>query len=283
MKVLSLFDGISCGMVALERAGIPVEKYVAYEIDDNAIKVSKNNYPFIEHCGDVLKADFTKYKGFDLLIGGSPCTYWSVAKTNGERETIPSGLGWDLFKEYVRALKESECKYFLYENNFSISPQIKVAITKELNVEPIMINSSLVSAQNRKRLYWTNIPRVNQPIDKNIELKDILKPTHEWKKVGKWVYSKWGEKQKIDTLKKLSSKKSSTLTTRKTHPANYYLNEDKTMYTNLDSEEWEKLQTLPIGYTNILTEVNRHKAIGNAWTVDVIAHIFSFLRGDKND
>ena len=283
MKVLSLFDGISCGMVALERAAIPVEKYVAYEIDDNAIKVSKNNYPFIEHCGDVLKADFTKYKGFDLLIGGSPCTYWSIAKTNGERETTPSGLGWDLFKEYVRALKESECKYFLYENNFSISPQIKAAITKELNVEPIMINSSLVSAQNRKRLYWTNIPGVNQPIDKNIELKDILKSTHEWKKVSNWVYSKWGEKQKIDTLKKLSSKKSSTLTTRKTHPVNYYLNEDKTMYTNLDSEEWEKLQTLPVGYTSILTEVNRHKVIGNGWTVDVIAHIFSFLRGDKND
>ena len=283
MKVLSLFDGISCGMVALERAAIPVEKYVAYEIDDNAIKVSKNNYPFIEHCGDVLKADFTKYKGFDLLIGGSPCTYWSIAKTNGERETTPCGLGWELFKEYVRALKESECKYFLYENNFSISPQIKAAITKELNVKPIMINSSLVSAQNRKRLYWTNIPGVSQPIDKNIELKDILKSTHEWKKVGNWVYSKWGEKQKIDTLKKLSSKKSSTLTTRKTHPVNYYLNEDKTMYTNLDSEEWEKLQTLPVGYTSILTEVNRHKVIGNGWTVDVIAHIFSFLRGVEND
>ena len=283
MKVLSLFDGISCGMVALERAAIPVEKYVAYEIDDNAIKVSKNNYPFIEHCGDVLKADFTKYKGFDLLIGGSPCTYWSIAKTNGERETTPSGLGWDLFKQYVRALKESECKYFLYENNFSISPYIKAAITKELNVEPIMINSSLVSAQNRKRLYWTNIPGVIQPIDKNIELKDILKSTHEWKKVSNWVYSKWGEKQKIDTLKKLSSKKSSTLTTRKTHPVNYYLNEDKTMYTNLDSEEWEKLQTLPVGYTSILTEVNRHRVIGNGWTVDVIAHIFSFLRGVENE
>ena len=283
MKVLSLFDGISCGMVALERAAIPVEKYVAFEIDDNAIKVSKNNYPFIEHCGDVLKADFTKYKGFDLLIGGSPCTYWSIAKTNGERETTPSGLGWDLFKEYVRALKESECKYFLYENNFSISPQIKAAITKELNVAPIMINSSLVSAQNRKRLYWTNIPGVIQPIDKNIELKDILKSTHKWKKVSNWVYSKWGEKQKIDTLKKLSSKKSSTLTTRKTHPVNYYLNEDKTMYTNLDSEEWEKLQTLPVGYTSILTEVNRYKVIGNGWTVDVITHIFSFLRGVEND
>lgn len=91
MRVLSLFDGISCGMVALERAGIPVERYVAYEIDENAIKVSKHNYPQIEHCGDVTKADFTQYKGFDLLIGGSPCTYWSIAKA--ARETTPDGIG----------------------------------------------------------------------------------------------------------------------------------------------------------------------------------------------
>ena len=95
MKVLSLFDGISCGMVALERAGIPVERYVAYEIDEDAIKVSMHNYPQIEHCGDVTKADFTQYKGFDLLIGGSPCTYWSIAKAG--RETTPDGIGGKLF------------------------------------------------------------------------------------------------------------------------------------------------------------------------------------------
>jgi len=93
MKVLSLFDGISCGMVALERAKIPVERYVAYEIDENAIKISKKNYPQIEHCGDVFTADFTQYKDFDLLIGGSPCTYWSIAKNHKERETTPYGRG----------------------------------------------------------------------------------------------------------------------------------------------------------------------------------------------
>lgn len=117
-KVLSLFDGISCGMVALERAGISVERYVAYEIDKYAIKVSQKNYPRIEQCGDVTTADFTQYKDFDLLIGGSPCTYWSIAKKS--REITPDGVGGKLFMHFVRALKESGCKYFLYENNYSI-------------------------------------------------------------------------------------------------------------------------------------------------------------------
>ena len=163
MKVLSLFDGISCGMIALERAGIPVERYVAYEIDEKAIKVAKHNYSMIEECGDVFKADFTHYDGFDLLIGGSPCTYWSIAKAGnsgekGTRETTASGLGWDLFSQYVRALKEAKPKYFLYENNASMSDEIKKCITEELGVEPIEIDSADFSAQHRRRLYWTNIP-----------------------------------------------------------------------------------------------------------------------------
>lgn len=172
MKVLSLFDGISCGMVALERAGIPVERYVAYEIDKYAIKTSEKNYPQIEHCGDVFEADFTKYKGFDLLIGGSPCTYWSIAKEN--RETTPDGIGGQLFMQYVRALKESGCQWFIYENNNSIHPNIKVFISEQLGVEPIMINSALVSAQNRERCYWTNIPCVTQPKDEGWKCEDIL-------------------------------------------------------------------------------------------------------------
>lgn len=172
MKVLSLFDGISCGMVALERAGIPVERYVAYEIDKYAIQVSKKNYPMIEHRGDVFDADFNEFKGFDLLIGGSPCTYWSIAKNN--RETTPDGIGGQMFMQYVRALKESGCKWFLYENNFSIHKNIKAFISEQLGVEPIMINSALVSAQNRKRCYWTNIPGVEQPKDRGILLQDIL-------------------------------------------------------------------------------------------------------------
>ena len=178
MKVLSLFDGISCGMVALERAGIPVERYVAYEIEPSAIKISAKNYPQIEQCGDVFKADFTEYKGFDLLIGGSPCTHWSIAQKSTDRETTASGIGWDLFSQYVRALKESECKYFLYENNKSMSAEIKAEITKYLWVEPIFINSSLVSAQSRQRLYWTNIPGLCLPKDKGIKLHDIIESGH---------------------------------------------------------------------------------------------------------
>lgn len=177
-NVLSLFDGISCGMVALERAGISVERYVAYEIDKYAIKVSQKNYPQIEQFGDVTTADFTQYKGFDLLIGGSPCTYWSIAKKG--REITPDGVGGQLFMHYVRALKESGCKYFLYENNYSIHKDIKAFISEQLGVEPIMINSTLVSAQQRKRCYWTNIPNVQQPKDKRILLKDILESGIPW-------------------------------------------------------------------------------------------------------
>ena len=182
MKVLSLFDGISCGMAALERAGIPVEKYVAFEIDKYAIAISQKNYPQIKQRGNVLEGDFTQYKGFDLLIGGSPCTYWSIAKRG--RETTCEGLGWTLFQEYVRALKESGCRWFLYENNYSIHKDIKTAISLALGVEPIMINSTLVSAQSRKRCYWTNIPGVVQPADRGILLRDILESGVAWREKG---------------------------------------------------------------------------------------------------
>ena len=177
-SILSLFDGISCGRVALERVGIPVERYVAYEIDKYAVQVSEKNYPDIEHHGDVFEGDFTQYKGFDLLIGGSPCTYWSIAKSG--RETTPDGIGGKLFMQYVRALKESGCRYFLYENNYSIHKDIKAFISQQLGVEPIMINSALVSAQNRKRCYWTNIPVTSFPEDKGILLKDVLESGMPW-------------------------------------------------------------------------------------------------------
>lgn len=178
MRVLSLYDGISCGMAALERAGIPVESYDAFEIDKYAIQVSRKNYPQIVHHGDVFDGVFSDFKGYDLLIGGSPCTYWSIAKTG--RETTPDGMGGKLFMEYVRALRESGCRYFLYENNNSIHQNIKDFISEQLGVKPIMINSALVSAQQRKRCYWTNIPNVSQPADKGILLKDILESGLPW-------------------------------------------------------------------------------------------------------
>ncbi len=178
MRVLSLYDGISCGMAALERAGIPVESYDAFEIDKYAVKISEKKYPQIVHHGDVFDGVFSDFKGYDLLIGGSPCTYWSIAKTG--RETTPDGMGGKLFIEYVRALCESKCRYFLYENNNSIHQNIKDFISEQLGVKPIMINSALVSAQQRKRCYWTNIPNVSQPADKGILLKDILESGLPW-------------------------------------------------------------------------------------------------------
>lgn len=280
MKVLSLFDGISCGMVALERVGIKVDKYDAYEIDEDAIKISKFNYPQIEHKGNVFKAEYSEGE-YDLLIGGSPCTHWSIARSRwNDRETSASGIGWELFSQYVRALREAKPKYFLYENNYSMSQEIKEQITKELGVEPIYINSNLVSAQDRKRLYWTNIPNVTVPSDKGILFKDILEDV-PFRELKPFMFGKWGEQRRIDKCSTINREKAFTVTTSKTHPSQYYLNADKTMMRNLTITEYERLQTLPDGYTKGVKETSRYKGVGNGWTVDVISHIFEGLKEDK--
>ena len=291
MKVLSLFDGISCGMVALERANINVTRYVAYEIEENAIKVSKYNYPMIEQMGDVFKAKY-KQGEFDLLIGGSPCTYWSIAKAGDNRETTSNGLGWELFMQYVRALREVKPKYFLYENNESMSDDIKNEITKQLGVEPIMIDSADFSAQIRKRYYWTNIP-VNLDYKRSdLVLNDILyehdynvrdfrkyKDTVKWNKEnticrydssGKGYYSQASRCRK-PTIK------SNTLTASGNDKNNIWIDDFKCRV--LHPIEAERLQTLPDNYTSCLaSKVKRSEVCGNGWTVEVIAHIFKNLK-----
>lgn len=194
INVLSLFDGMSCGRIALERAGITVNKYYASEIDKNAVKVSLANYPDIIHLGNIhrirerqdLKDKGYLYSGYglhddvfhdksysldkiDLLIGGSPCQGFSFAGKQLNFDDPRSKL----FFEFVRLLKACKPKYFLLENVL-MKKEYQNVITEHLGVEPIMINSSLLSAQNRKRLYWTNIPNIKQPIDKGVLLKDIL-------------------------------------------------------------------------------------------------------------
>lgn len=182
MKVLSLFDGMVCGYLAMQSAGIEVERYVAYEIDKYAIQTATHNFPDIEEQGDVFAADFSIKKGFDIIVGGSPCTHWSIAQTKN-RETTASGVGWDLFSQYVRALHEVEPQYFVYENNKSMSAEIRRSISETFGFEPICINSALVSAQNRQRLYWVGKRNANgtyskvdveQPEDRGILLRDIL-------------------------------------------------------------------------------------------------------------
>lgn len=182
VKILSLYDGMACGMIAMQLAGVDVESYDAYEIDKYAIKTAQHNFPMIKEHGDVFDADFTQYEGIDFLIGGSPCTYWSIAQTKN-RETVASGMGWELFSQYVRALHEAKPKYFIYENNKSMSKQIRASIDKAFGFEAVLINSALVSAQNRQRLYWVgkrnedgtySKVNVEQPADRGILLKDVL-------------------------------------------------------------------------------------------------------------
>ena len=288
MNVLSLFDGISCGMVALERAGIPVERYVAYEIDKYAIKVSKKNYPQIEHCGDVTTADFTKYYGFDLLVGGSPCQSLSIVRSKTRQHLQGKSK---LFFEFVRALHESNPRYFLFENVASMNEESKNIINKELNCKPLLIDSADFSAQNRLRLYWTNIP-VNMCYKKNADvLKDILQSDVDEKYYYSKAFDFLGIDKKVcallknikvyEMLKRVYSPlyKCATLTTcggGNTQKKVYDVEKNKCR--KLTPLEYERLQILPDDYTSGLSDSRRYTAIGNSWTVDVIAHILKGLK-----
>lgn len=299
IKVLSPFNGISCGRVALERAGIEVERYVSYEIDEKANFVAKKNYPQDEYNGDVFKADFTQYKGFDLLIGGSPCTYWSIAKSRwGNRETTSEGMGFELFRQYVRALEESGCRYFLYENNNSISDEIKEEISKALGVQPITIDSALVSAQNRKRCYWTNISGVKQPKDRMIEIQDILESGIAYQKKAYCLTTSYGGAVLWNSLERSQRTMVAELDAggeevkgrkiRLTHKnrekeeitKEYKINLADGYYSfrKMTPVEIERLQTLPDNFTEGIDTQARYKAVGNGWTVDIIAHILNYLK-----
>ena len=305
MRILSLFDGICCGHLALERAGIKIDSYDAYEIEPNAIKATQANFPDVVHHGDVTQEDFTKYKGkIDLLIGGSPCTNLSSA---GNRQGL-KGSQSKLFYEYARALEEVQPKYFLLEN-VVMKKEWEDIITNILGVEPIEINSSLVSAQNRRRLYWTNIPNVTQPKDRGIKLEDILDDV-EFKNyknpaairgrrlnkatiVGRRLDEN-GHRQDYDKTIPISqclevrasnTDKSNCLTTVDKdnvltplpvgrYPDAFKNNLPFRYYT---TKEMCRLQTLPDSFLNMIPESAARKALGNGWTVNVISHIFSFL------
>jgi DNA (cytosine-5)-methyltransferase 3A len=210
MNVLSLFDGMSCGMIALVVGGYNVERYVSFENETKyATKTASHNFSVIEQRGDVFDADFTEFEGFDLLCGGSPCTYWSIAQKNN-RETEASGMGWELFSHYVRALHEAKPRFFVYENNKSMSNAIRESITQTFGFEPICINSALVSAQNRQRLYWVgkrnddgtySRVKVEQPEDRGILLRDILDGVTDREK-GRCVLSSIGRTTTREYFKK---------------------------------------------------------------------------------
>ena len=302
MRVLSLFDGICCGHLALERAGIKIDSYDAYEIEKSAIKATQANFPDVVHHGDVTKEDFTKYKDkIDLLIGGSPCTQLSMA---GNGQGL-KGAQSKLFYDYARALEEAQPKYFLLENVI-MKKEWEDIITNILGVEPIEINSSLVSAQNRRRLYWTNIPNVILPKDKNITLEDILEDIEfpnpaaiRGRRLNKATIvgrrlDENGHRQDYDKtipitqcleVRATNTNKSNCLTTVDKdnvltplpvgrYPDAFKNNLPFRYYT---TKEMCRLQTVPDDFLNMIPDSAARKALGNGWTVDVIAHIFSFL------
>ena len=298
MNILSLFDGISCAYVALLRAGITPTFYMASETDKYAIQISKKNFPDIIHVGDVRDVvGIPPSDGYDLLIGGSPCQDLSIAKHNRK---VLQGEKSSLFWEYVRILKSANPKYFILENVASISQEAKQEITEALGVEPIMIDAALVSAQQRKRLFWTNIPSVEQPADKNIFLKDILldgiaerdkslvvtatysracprdyftKHSRQLIKVGH--FNSGGQGDHVYSTK---GKPVTPSATGVVHGSKTRLYETtQGVYRKLHPVECERLQGLPDNYTDGISHTQRYKCLGNAFNVDVVAHILSFI------
>jgi DNA (cytosine-5)-methyltransferase 3A len=299
MNVLSLFDGMSCGQIALNRAGIKYNNYYASEIKEHAIKVTKNNYPETIHIGDVTKIDFKKLPKIDLLIGGSPCQDFS--RGNKERLGL-EGSKSSLFFKYVEALGILKPKYFLLEN-VVMDIEDNNFITKTLGIMPVRINSSLVSAQLRDRNYWTNIPgsgglfgdMIEQPKNRNINLNDVLDRGYCPSNKARCLLE--SDSRALLTPVKMFHRFCSTGFTTlifkskkhyelcRTHYDKNYkgLTSDKFTMDNsvyedvryMSQEELEKCQTVPYGYTFNLKRNGAARLLGDGWTVDVICHILN--------
>ena len=291
MNVLSLFDGMSCGMIALDRLGIKVDNYYASEIDKYAMQVSAANYPEIIQVGDITKLDLSTLPKIDLVMGGSPCQGFSFAGKQLAFDDPRSAL----FFEFVKCVEVLKPKYFLLEN-VKMKKEYLDIISEYMGVEPILINSSLVSAQSRQRYYWTNIPNVEQPKDKNIMLKTILEEDAVEPMLSN-IYGGFGEKKprihtgKSVTIRTASGgghipsvyKKSHVIKAQyyKSSMANFKANNGfratgiytKDSIRKLTPLECERLQTVPDNYTNHVSNTQRYKMLGNGWTIEVIAHI----------
>lgn len=321
--VLSLFDGISCGQIALNRIGLVPTKYFSSEIDKSAIKITQDHYPNTVQLGDITKLSYRKgvlhsEKGefktdIDMVIGGSPCTSFSGA---GSRKGFEGESG--LFWHFARILKEVRPTYFLLENVI-MKKEWQTIIDHEMGVTPIRINSLCVSAQFRSRLYWTNIKNIAPLPNKSILLKDILEPDYSW--ISKYLL----KENKSDYLLQMASLPSSErihirrnkllitdvpitvepntsieihfLTqqgplTRKYSGTVYghsnycVINwNGKLRVRSLTPLECERLQTLDDNWTQVVgvSDNQRYLAIGNGWTVDVIAHIFNAIKSPSQD
>lgn len=313
MNVLSLFDGMSCGQLALKKAGISYDNYYASEIDEYAMTIAQINFPKTIQVGNVIDLNAKKLPKIDLLIGGSPCQGFSMA---GKQLNFKDERS-KLFFEFVRLLNELKPKYFLLEN-VKMKKDYRDIISSYLGVEYVEIDSSLLSAQNRKRLYWTNIPNIKQPKDKMVSLKKVLEKnitdetflikeenvikqniqkyrdektvkqivfterrTEEAKRIRKEYRAKYGRDFSPRRAKELvprNDDKCNCLTTSLTKE--HILIDEKYNFRKLTPIECERLQTVPDNYTNHpnVSNTQRYKMLGNGWTISVIAHIFKNIK-----
>ena len=294
MNCISLFDGISVGYESLKRANLPVTSYHASEIDEYAMQVARLNHPDIIHVGDITELDTSKLPPIDLLIAGFPCQDLSSLGKGAGLQGERSGL----FFQALRIFDEVKPRYWIFENVASMRTAERDKISELLGVEPIMINSALVSAQTRKRLYWTNIPGVTQPKDKGILLQDILTSGFADRKKAHTILT--NQLPETETgLKRYLGKSTGQLAFRE----QYYAEMDKdtklkrypamqrviesfghhkdfernSVFRHLNVQECEALQTLPKDYTAGISKSQRFKCLGNSFTCEVIAHILSFI------
>jgi len=304
INVLSLFDGISCGQVALERAGMDVNKYFASEIDKHAIKVTQSNYPTTIQIGDVTKVKGTDLPNIDLLMGGSPCQGFSFSGKQLNFDDPRSKL----FFEFVRLIEEVKPKYWLLEN-VVMKQEYQDVISQHLGVEPVKYNSSLTSAQNRVRLYWANFD-ITEPTDQGIKLEDVLEHTEmigpsaiRGRRLNKATIlgrrlDKRGKRQDYDKtvpitqcleVRATNRDKSNCLTTvaKDTvlttmeigrHPDAF---NKKLPYRNYTKIERCRLMNLPDNYCDEVSLNQTVKATGNGWEVGMITHIFKSMSKKK--
>lgn len=300
MIVLSLFDGISCGQVALERAGLKVDKYFASEIKKHAIKVTMEHYPGTIQIGDVRKVSYKdgwlhtengdyEVGKIDLLTGGSPCQDFSCGRTF-LRKDKPYGLDGErsgLFYEWLRIKEEVKPIYWLLEN-VKMKNKAKQELDEYIGVSGVEINSSLVSFQNRIRYYWTNICELTPPNDKNVDFQDYIDKDFEYclqfkcpqnkTCIRAWNNGRGPEGESMRHCVNIThAHKIGALRTKQYRIPNSGLIEFDGFCRWLTRREIELAQTLPVGYTDCLSYNQMQDVCGDGWTVDVIAHIFSFI------
>ena len=284
MTVLSLCDGMSCGHIAMDRAGIPVKEYYAAEIKDVGIKVTKDNYPDTIHIGDVNQISYkngvlcTENGAYnvgqiDMVIFGSPCQSFSNAMKTDMRIGLKDKERSGLFLECYRILKEVNPKWFLLENVGSMKNEDRDFLSQCMGVEPIRINSKLVCAALRDRYYWTNIPNVSQPEDKHITLQSILTSGYTDREKARALLVS-DSRPLVDKQRMLHRYRDTGFTT-------IIWEEESIRYMN--QTELERCQTVPEGYTKCLTRNEAANVLGDGWTIDVISHIFSFIPTQQND